>query len=63
LSSDVNGHHYNFCRLAKTLRVMPAMEAGLTYHVWTLEEVANLLEAKNMESKSAKPGPYKKKTA
>jgi hypothetical protein len=35
------------------LRVMPAMKAGLTDHPWTLEEVANLLEAKNMESKYA----------
>ncbi len=28
--------HYNFCRVHKTLRVTPAMEAGLTDHVWTL---------------------------
>jgi hypothetical protein len=46
--------HYNFCRIHKTLRVTPAMEAGLTDHVWTLEEVALLLEAKNMEAKSKK---------
>jgi len=31
--------HYNFCRIHKTLRVTPAMEAGLTDHVWTLEEL------------------------
>jgi IS1 family transposase len=34
--------HYNFCRVHKTLRVTPAMEAGLTDHVWTLEELINL---------------------
>src|SRR5262249_49438899 len=28
--------HYNFCRVHKTLRVTPAMEAGITDHVWTL---------------------------
>jgi len=33
---------YNFCRVHQTLRVTPAMEAGLTDHVWTLGE---LLEA------------------
>jgi len=30
--------HYNFCRIHKTLRVTPAMEAGFTDHVWTIEE-------------------------
>jgi len=37
--------HYNFCRIHKTLRVTPAMEAGLTDHVWTIEEVAALADA------------------
>ena len=36
--------HYNFARIHKTLRVTPAMEAGLTDHAWTLEEVAALAE-------------------
>ena len=31
--------HYNFCRVHKTLRVTPAMEARLTDHVWTIEEL------------------------
>lgn len=31
--------HYNFCRVHRTLRVTPAMEAGLTDHVWTIEEL------------------------
>jgi IS1 family transposase len=35
--------HYNFCRVHKTLRVTPAMEAGLTDHVWTPEELVGLL--------------------
>jgi len=34
--------HYNFCRIHKTLRVTPAMEAGLTDHVWTLEELLEI---------------------
>lgn len=35
--------YYNFCRIHKSLRVTPAMEAGITDHVWTLEEIVNLL--------------------
>jgi IS1 family transposase len=34
---------YNFCRIHQTLRVTPAMEAGVADHVWTLEEVIALL--------------------
>jgi hypothetical protein len=30
---------YNFCRIHKTLRVTPAMEAGLTDHIWTVREL------------------------
>lgn len=30
---------YNFCRVHQTLRVTPAMEAGITDHVWTLSEL------------------------
>lgn len=36
--------HYNFCRIHKSLRVTPAMEAGVTDHVWSIEEIAGLLE-------------------
>jgi hypothetical protein len=36
--------HYNFCRIHKSLRVTPAMEAGLTDHVWDLEEVLMMVE-------------------
>ena len=33
---------YNFGRIHKTLRVTPAMQAGISDHVWSLEEVASL---------------------
>src|SRR5438552_6782612 len=36
--------HYNFCRVHKTLRVTPAMEAGLTDYVWEMDELIALLE-------------------
>lgn len=35
--------HYNFARVHQTLRVTPAMEAGIADHVWTLEEIVGLL--------------------
>jgi IS1 family transposase len=38
--------HYNFCRVHKTLRVTPAMEAGLTDHVWSMEELVSMLGIK-----------------
>jgi hypothetical protein len=37
------GVHYNFCRVHQTIRVTPAMEAGLTDHGCELEEIVALL--------------------
>jgi IS1 family transposase len=36
--------HYNFVRIHKTLRVTPAMEAGITNRLWTVRDIAELLE-------------------
>lgn len=36
--------HYNFVRVHKTLRVTPAMESGITDHVWSMEELVALLD-------------------
>ena len=35
--------YYNFCKVHQTLRVTPAMDAGLTDHVWSLHELVGLL--------------------
>jgi hypothetical protein len=35
--------YYNFCRIHRTLRVTPAMEAGVTNTLWSLEDVVSLL--------------------
>lgn len=43
--------HYNFCRVHSSLRVTPAMEAGLTDHVWTLEELCALLPQRKPNAK------------
>jgi IS1 family transposase len=52
--------YYNYGRVHKTLRVTPAMEAGLTDHVWTLEEIAGLMDVGSVVKKR---GPYKKRAA
>ncbi len=35
--------HLNYRRIHQTLRVTPAMQAGLADHVWELEELVNLI--------------------
>jgi hypothetical protein len=37
--------HYNFCRIHTSLRVTPAMEAGIADRVWEIEEIVNLIDA------------------
>jgi hypothetical protein len=51
--------HYNFSRIHKTLRVTPAMQAGLSDHVWNLEEIVMMADA--AMPKPERRGPYKKK--
>lgn len=41
--------YYNFCRVHQTLRVTPAMEAGIADHVWSLEELVSLLDRRGLE--------------
>ena len=36
--------HYNFCRVHQTLRVTPAMEAGIADHVWSISELVALAD-------------------
>jgi IS1 family transposase len=52
---------YNFCRVHKTLRMSPAMAAGITKTLWSLEDIAERIEARN--AKPAKRGPYRKREA
>lgn len=35
--------YYNFCRIHQSLRVTPAMEAGITDHVWSISEIVELM--------------------
>ena len=35
--------HYNYCRIHQTLRITPAMAAGLTDHVWSIQDLISFL--------------------
>jgi IS1 family transposase len=51
--------HYNFARLHSTIRCSPAMAAGVTPHLWSIEEIVKLLPAEAPK----KRGPYKKRVS
>ena len=36
--------HYNFCRIHESLRVTPAMEAGVTSRLWDTTDIVKLIE-------------------
>ncbi len=52
---------YNFVRQHKTLRMSPAMAAGLSDTLWTMETLAEMIDA--AQAKPSKRGPYKKRGA
>ena len=51
--------YYNFGRIHQTLRVTPAMEAGVSDHVWPYEEIIGLLPKPVFGPR----GPYKKRNS
>jgi hypothetical protein len=40
----------NFCRVHQSLRVTPAMEAGISDHVWDIEEIVGLIQATELKA-------------
>ena len=52
--------HYNWIRIHKTLRVTPAIAAGLTDKLVTWEEILTAMDAEEVPTKR---GPYKKKNS
>lgn len=46
LNAALNLHfaYYNFCRIHGSLRITPAMKAGITSHIWSIEEILNFGE-------------------
>lgn len=51
--------HYNFCRMHKTLRMSPAMAAGVVSDLRDVEWIVSLIDAR--APKAGARGPYKKK--
>ena len=51
---------YNFGRIHKTLRVSPAMEAGVSDRLWSWNEIADMIDAHHAKP-VGKRGPYKKR--
>ena len=51
--------HYNFCKIHNTLRVTPAMEAGVFDHIWDVSELVSLL----VEDAPKTRGKYKKRNS
>jgi hypothetical protein len=51
--------YYNFCKIHKTLRVTPAMQAGVSERLWDVVDIVKLVE--EAEAKPGKRGPYKKR--
>lgn len=52
---------YNFTRIHKTLRMSPAMAAGITDRLWSLDDIVAKIDAMAPEPK--KRGPYRKRSA
>lgn len=55
--------YYNFARVHQTLRVSPAMAAGITDRLWSVEDIVALVEAQEAAEAPKVRGPYKKRTA
>ncbi len=51
--------YYNFVRIHSTLRMTPAMAAGVSDRLWEIGDIVKLVE--DAEVKPAKRGPYKEK--
>jgi IS1 family transposase len=47
---------YNFCRIHKTLKVAPAMAAGVTDKLWNMEDIVALIDARDQRAKSLGDG-------
>jgi IS1 family transposase len=55
----IHAVYYNFGRIHKTLRITPAMTAGLSDHFWGLEEIVMMADSYALAP--VKRGPYKKR--
>lgn len=51
---------YNFVRIHKTIRMAPAMAAGVAQTLWSMDDIVGLIERHETQSVPTKRGPYKK---
>jgi len=54
--------NFNFVRIHKTPRVIPAIAAGVADRLWEIGEIVSLIEAEEAKQ-SRQRGPHKKRTA
>ena len=55
--------YYNFVRIHQTLKVSPAMAAGVTDKLWEISDIVELIEKREAETAPKKRGPYKKRVS
>ena len=48
--------YYNFCRIHQTLRVTPAMEAGVSDYVWSIRRVVVVFNWRKVDWAATQPG-------
>ena len=53
--------YYNFARVHQTLRVSPAMAAGVSDRLWSVEDIVGLVEAQEALEAPKVRGPYKRR--
>jgi IS1 family transposase len=53
--------YYNFVRIHTTLKITPAMAAGVTDRLWEIGDIVKLIEVKEAETENKKRGPYQKR--
>ena len=58
-SAAIMFFYHNFVRMHQTIRMTPALKAGVADHKWSIEEMVDLLPL-NMPGKR---GPYKKRNS
>jgi IS1 family transposase len=55
--------YYNFVHIHSTLRMSPAMAAGVSDRIWDVSDIVALIEAEDANLAPTKRGPYKKRSA
>ena len=60
LEAALHFMYYNFVKIHGSLRMSPAMAAGVTGKLWEISDIVALIEAKEAETPMVR-GPYQKR--